>query len=404
MSEIDAVLLIDANKYLDLYRTDKGRKLLAPLSEQASHIFVTQQIVDEVQRNKLRAAADFLRTKSQGMKLHGINVPDHFSGSESGKNQEILGQMKDINRSVVAVNAEIDTHTHEIMTQVAESKDEVSKALAPIFSEAVQATCDEMKRARERKETGNPPGKASDPLGDEITWEQVLSHFEGKRRLWIISRDGDYGTAFGGSFFLNSFLRSEIDKIANEFIVHIFEDLVEGLTHFVETTKVDATIKLSPEEITEIETEERSLPPVDSSRYSSTSIQSEFSLAELERIKEAMAPSAEMQRVMEAMQPTAEMQQVMEAMKPTAEVQQVMEAIKPSAEMQRFTEGMKPTAEMQRVMEAMKPSVEMQRVMEAMKPTAEMQRVLEAMQNIDSMQRSVNALKPSVQKPKDEDE
>jgi len=30
MSEIDAVILIDANKYLDLYRTDKGRKLLAP--------------------------------------------------------------------------------------------------------------------------------------------------------------------------------------------------------------------------------------------------------------------------------------------------------------------------------------------------------------------------------------
>jgi len=25
MSEIDAVILIDANKYLDLYRTDKGR-------------------------------------------------------------------------------------------------------------------------------------------------------------------------------------------------------------------------------------------------------------------------------------------------------------------------------------------------------------------------------------------
>src|SRR5690554_5026119 len=378
MSEIDAVLLIDANKYLDLYRTDKGRKLLAPLSEQASHIFVTQQIVDEVQRNKLRAAADLLRTKSQGMKLHGINVPDHFSGSESGKNQEILGQMRNINRSVVAVNAEIDTHTHEIMTQVAESKDEVSKALAPIFSEAVQATRDEMKRARERKEIGNPPGKANDPLGDEITWEQVLSHFAGKRRLWIISRDGDYGTAFGGSFFLNSFLRAELAQITNDPIVHIFEDLVEGLTHFVETTKVDATIKLSPEELTEIETEERSLPPVDSSRYSSSSIQSEFSLAELERIKEAMAPTAEMQRVMEAMKPTAEMQRLMEAMKPTAEMQRLMEA-------------MKPTAEMQRLMEAMKPTAEMQRVMEAMKPT-------------DEMQRAVNALKPLVQKSKDEDE
>ena len=83
MSNIDALLLIDANKYLDLYRIDKGRKFLAPLSEQASHILVTQQIVDEVQRNKVHAAADFLRTKSQGMKLRGLNIPDHFSGSRS---------------------------------------------------------------------------------------------------------------------------------------------------------------------------------------------------------------------------------------------------------------------------------------------------------------------------------
>lgn len=45
MPEVDALLLIDANKCLDLYRTDKGRKLLAPLSGQAPYILVTQQIV-----------------------------------------------------------------------------------------------------------------------------------------------------------------------------------------------------------------------------------------------------------------------------------------------------------------------------------------------------------------------
>jgi len=377
MSEFDAVLLIDANKYLDLYRTDKGRKLLAPLSEQASHIFVTQQIVDEVQRNKLRAAADFLRTKSQGMKLHGINVPDHFSGSATGKNQQILNQMREINKSVVAVNAEIDVHMHEIMTQVAESKDEVSRALAPIFSNAVQATCDEMNRARERKETGNPPGKANDPIGDEITWEQVLSHFAGKRRLWIISRDGDYGTGFGGGLFLNSFLRTELAQIANDPTVHIFEDLVEGLTHFVETTKVDATIKLSPEELTEIETEEKSLPPVDSSSYRSTPIQSELSLPE-------------MQRVMEAMKPTTTMQQVMEAIGADAEIQRVMDTIKPNAETQR-------------VMEAIEPNAEIQRIMEAINPNSEIQRAMEAMTLTDEIQQFMMPLKLSTQKPKDED-
>ncbi|REH40325.1 hypothetical protein DFR26_0525 [Paraperlucidibaca baekdonensis] len=390
MPEIDAVLLIDANKYLDLYRTDKGRKLLAPLAEQAPHIFITQQIVDEVQRNKLRAAADFLRTKSQGMKFHGINIPDHFSGSASGKNQEILGHMKGINKSVVAVNAEIDTYTHEIMTQVAESNDEVSKALAPIFSKAAQATRDEMRRARARKEIGNPPGKANDPLGDEITWEQVLSHFAGKRQLWIISRDSDYGTAFGESFFLNSFLRAELATIANNPTVHIFEDLVEGLTHFVETTKVDAIIKLSPEELTEIATEERSLLPVDSSHPQSPLFHSELSLAALQRFMEAVKPSAEVRRLMEAAKPSAEVQRLMEAAKPNAEVQRLMEAAKPSAEVQRLMEAAKPNAEVQRLMEAAKPNAEVQRLMEAAKPTVEMKRLMSAM------------MLP-IQKPKDPD-
>lgn len=361
MRDFDALLLIDANKYLDLYRTDKGRKLLAPLSEQAPYIFVTQQIVDEVQRNKLSAAADFLRAKSQGMKLHSINVPDHFSGSETGKNQEILGQMRNISKSVKSVNAEIDAHTLEIMAQVAESKDEVSKALAPIFSKAVRANSDEIKRARERKETGNPPGKRNDPVGDEITWEQVLSNFSGKRRLWIISRDGDYGSSFGGRFFLNSFLRSELADITDDPVVYIFEDLVEGLTHFVETTKVQASIKLTPEEISEIENEERSLPPVGASRYAASALPVAWSAAEMQRALDALKPTAEMQRALDALNPTAEMQNALDALRPTAEMLRALDALKPTAEMQRTLDALKPAAEIQRALDVLKPFGEVPR-------------------------------------------
>lgn len=64
MSADDTLLFIDTNKYLDLYRTDKGKKLLAPLGEQVDYIFVTQQVVGEVQRNKILVAAEFLRQKT----------------------------------------------------------------------------------------------------------------------------------------------------------------------------------------------------------------------------------------------------------------------------------------------------------------------------------------------------
>ncbi len=55
------MLLIDSNQYLNLYKTPRGKQLLAPLKEVKAHIFSTQQIADEVRRNKLKIAGAFLR-------------------------------------------------------------------------------------------------------------------------------------------------------------------------------------------------------------------------------------------------------------------------------------------------------------------------------------------------------
>ena len=370
MPVTDALLFIDANKYLDLYRTDNGRKLLGPLTEQAEYIFVTKQVVDEVQRNKLVVAADFLRTKSVGMKLQSINVPDHFSGSASGKNRQILSEMREISKSVATVNAEIDSHTLEIMTQVSESKDEVSKELAPIFSKAVSASSEEFERARERKEVGNPPGKRNDPLGDEITWEQILNHFEGKKRLWIISRDGDYGTNFGGTIFPNGLLKSDLLQITEDASVYIFEDLVKGLTHFVETTKVKAELKLTRDEVIEIEVEEKSLPPLETSAAMQAVIDAGKPFAAMQAMVEAGKPSAAMQAVIDAGKPSAAMQAMVEAGKPSAAMQAVIDAGKPSAAMQAMVEAGKPFAAMQAVIDAGKPFAAMQAVIDAGKPSA----------------------------------
>jgi hypothetical protein len=55
----EVALFIDANQYLKLYGLVAGRKLLDALEEQKEHIFISQQIVDEVMRSKLRCAQDF---------------------------------------------------------------------------------------------------------------------------------------------------------------------------------------------------------------------------------------------------------------------------------------------------------------------------------------------------------
>ena len=202
----DALLYIDANKYLDLYRTHSGKKLLGPLSEQVEHIFITKQTVNEVQRNKVSVAADFLADKLKTLKLQTFNVPDHFSGADEEQGKQILKAMGEISANVKKVNGQVDEHVTAILEQISRSEDEVSVALNAIFSDAVPQSQEELERARERRELGNPPGKKSDPLGDQLTWEQILTHFKGKQRLWIISRDQDYGTPHGKKSFVNRML------------------------------------------------------------------------------------------------------------------------------------------------------------------------------------------------------
>lgn len=265
MQANDSLLFIDSNKYLDLYRMDEGKKLLAPLGEQIDYILVTQQVVSEVQRNKIFVAAEFLKKKSKELKLQTVNLPDHLSSTNIEKRNDILQRMREIGQRIKDMNTEIDTLVLGIMEQISYSEDEVSKALSPIFAKAIPHSSEELQRARERRELGNPPGKITNPIGDQLSWEQILTRFKNKKRLWIISGDGDYGTVYGGKRFLNRFLYDELCKITSDPEVYLFGDIVEGIRHFVNITGVKAEHRLTPEEAEEIEREEKALPNLNQS-------------------------------------------------------------------------------------------------------------------------------------------
>jgi hypothetical protein len=262
MSADDAVLFIDANKYLDLYRTVSGKKLLPLLAEQAEHIFVTRQVVSEVQRNKLAEVARFVTSQYKQLKLQTFKVVDHLSGTAPGEADAITKQMRGIGDQVNALNEAVDALALGIVERVSRSEDEVSLALAPIFAKAVDPSAEELQRARNRREVGDPPGKRESALGDQLNWEQILTRFRGRRRLWVISRDGDYGTTFAGKGFLNRFLMDDLCRLAKDPEAYLFEDTAGGIQHFVETTGVKADRRLTPEETKEVEKEEKALPPL----------------------------------------------------------------------------------------------------------------------------------------------
>jgi hypothetical protein len=80
MTTDDALLFIDA------------KDLLASISEQTEHIFVTQQVVDEVKRQKIGEAAGFLTRQFAGLK-QTYKLPDHLFGTTEEESKSIHQQI-----------------------------------------------------------------------------------------------------------------------------------------------------------------------------------------------------------------------------------------------------------------------------------------------------------------------
>jgi hypothetical protein len=255
------VLFIDANQYLDLYRMDSGKALLDALEEQRDHIFVTEQVVSEVQRNKLRVAASFLA--SQQLKLDSIAIPNHLLPTTDSRVEEMRKRLREIGDSIKKAKEDFRKLAHDFLAQISRSEDEVSKRLADIFSHAARPTREEFDRAVQRKRVGNPPGKKNDYLGDQINWEQILTKCKANSALWIITKDPDYSTEHGGRMFLNALLSSELVQLFGpKFEVFCFDNVLDAFKHFSETTKVKADKLPTPEQTKEIKKEQESLPPL----------------------------------------------------------------------------------------------------------------------------------------------
>jgi hypothetical protein len=259
-----AIIFIDANQYLDLYQIVSGKKLLAALQEQGDHILVTEQVVHEVYRNKVSVTANFLAGELKKLELNRIAVSDHFFSATDDRIVQMRKQLQANREQFEKTKGEFTDLAHDLLEQVSQSKDEVSKVLDDVFSHAVAFGDGELQRARDRRERGNPPGKPSDPLGDQLNWEQILSHCKHKTMLWIITRDPDYGTVHEGKMFLNAALCAELARLYKpQPEVYCFDNIAEGLSHFASTTGTKAEKLPTPEETKQIKKEQESLPPVD---------------------------------------------------------------------------------------------------------------------------------------------
>jgi hypothetical protein len=248
-----AMLFIDANVYLEFYRTVTTTNLLRSLSDFKDDILVTEQIVNEVERNKLKVVHRLLTEIFDS--LPGpikIDLPTLLLGDE------LAALVERLNGAAEQLQQSAETAIVAALTQVSSSTDAVSQMLKPIFDGAVGVSEQELERARLRREFGRPPGKGRDPLGDQVSWEQALSRMEAGGHLWIISKDSDYLICHNGHCVLDPRLHDDLvacGKSLDE--VHPFDSLLQALNHYQETTGRRSDAFPSDEEAEEILKEER---------------------------------------------------------------------------------------------------------------------------------------------------
>jgi len=121
----------------------------------------------------------------------------------------------------------------DLKDQLLRGGDPVSLTREALFRKPAAHKPRELSRARERRDRGNPPGKGG-KLGDQLNWEQLLSQVEaGRRRLWLVSRDGDYGVFSDGRGVLHELLLDDLRRVSKNAEAYLFNDLGQGLDAFI---------------------------------------------------------------------------------------------------------------------------------------------------------------------------
>jgi len=182
--------------------------------------------------------------------------PHHqIKGEDDTDEKEIRKQKTKIETDKKALFESISNFHLKNIRAILNGTDDVSQAIAPLKSFIKSANGKQLNRARLRKELGNPPGKKGDPLGDQISWEQLLDHVPGKRSIWIVTNDNDFFEKAEKEIFLNPFLRDELLEQASNIEINCFDNLADFFDRFDKSGLTPTALSVPPERIKEAKEE-----------------------------------------------------------------------------------------------------------------------------------------------------
>ncbi len=183
-------LFVDTNVLLSFYAfasddIEQLRKLEGLIENGTLRLYVSKQVFDEFARNretKLAKSIDDFAAKGS------TALPRFLADTEEAESYQVAVKSleKARNSLVQKARASANDNSFAVDTLV------LSLMQKAGIGDVTQAM---IERARLRRDVGNPPGK-SDSLGDQINWEYLLTTVEDNVDLHVVSKDGDYQSAF----------------------------------------------------------------------------------------------------------------------------------------------------------------------------------------------------------------
>lgn len=184
-------VFVDANIFLSFFRftenrLDALRQVFASHEDGVVTVYLTQQVRDEVHRNRENMLNDTMATfRKPGI---GIQTPSFVQNYPEA--QQLIDLLENMTRTHKQLLDKIETDIKK--------KDLLAdRLLKDIFASGRvlprNSDIDEM--AIQRMHVGNPPGKKRS-VGDAINWLTLLKEVPSEKDIHIISEDGDFFSVF----------------------------------------------------------------------------------------------------------------------------------------------------------------------------------------------------------------
>lgn len=235
--EIEPIIFIDTNIFLDFYRarkTDTSLKYLEKIEKITDKLIITNQIEMEYKKNR------------QQVILETINKS--FTGIDSSAAPALISEMKAV-EMIAKLKKEAKKQEKNITKKIEKiltnptNNDKVYQSFQRIFKEANNFKLTSYSEkwssikdlANDRFTLGYPPRKKNDTsCGDAINWEWIVEcAVTSGKDIIIVTRDSDYGVLYNNQMYLNDWLSNEFKtRISQKRKILITNSLASALKYF----------------------------------------------------------------------------------------------------------------------------------------------------------------------------